>query len=133
MDKAIPTPFQDESAPLGRKEHKAKEAKVRRRATSIPVVSLFCGSEGMDLGFEEAGFHAIVALDHYDATIETYNLIHGRIPEGKSPQFNWAILDLCAGYCKARKPSCDKCPLRPTCFFNAERLSANDAWRAQER
>ena len=40
---------------------------------SIPVVSLFCGSGGMDLGFRREGFISILAIDDNEAAIETYN------------------------------------------------------------
>jgi len=37
------------------------------------VVSLFCGSGGLDLGFEKAGFEPLLALDIDPAAVETYN------------------------------------------------------------
>lgn len=42
----------------------------------IPVVSLFCGPGGMDLGFRRHGFIPIVALDDNQAAVETYNRNH---------------------------------------------------------
>jgi len=39
----------------------------------LPVVSLFCGPGGMDLGFRQAGFEPVVALDASKAAVETYN------------------------------------------------------------
>jgi len=39
---------------------------------------LFCGPGGMDLGFEQAGFQVILALDHDEASVKTYNLNRGR-------------------------------------------------------
>lgn len=39
----------------------------------IPIVSLFSGSGGLDLGFEQAGFEVIVAYDNFEAAIQTYN------------------------------------------------------------
>jgi DNA (cytosine-5)-methyltransferase 1 len=39
----------------------------------IPIVSLFCGSGGMDLGFRWGGFIPILAIDDNKAAIETYN------------------------------------------------------------
>jgi len=39
----------------------------------IPVLSLFCGPGGLDLGFEEAGFRAGLALDNQEAAVDTYN------------------------------------------------------------
>ncbi len=40
----------------------------------IPVLSLFCGAGGLDLGFEEAGFQPLLALDNATAAVESYNL-----------------------------------------------------------
>jgi DNA (cytosine-5)-methyltransferase 1 len=40
---------------------------------SIPIVSLFSGSGGLDLGFERAGFAPGLALDSDPAAVETYN------------------------------------------------------------
>lgn len=39
----------------------------------IPVLSLFCGAGGLDLGFERAGFQPMLALDSCEAAIATYN------------------------------------------------------------
>jgi DNA (cytosine-5)-methyltransferase 1 len=48
---------------------------VTQRTTNlrIPIVSLFCGSGGMDLGFRWEGFIPILAIDDNKAAIETYN------------------------------------------------------------
>lgn len=40
----------------------------------IPVVSLFSGAGGMDLGFRRQGFVPILALDASKSAVETYNL-----------------------------------------------------------
>jgi A/G-specific adenine glycosylase len=37
--------------------------------------------------------------------------------EGKSSEFNWALLDLAALVCRPQRPACDKCPLRDCCAF----------------
>lgn len=39
---------------------------------SIPTVSLFCGSGGLDLGFARAGFHPILAVDSANAACTTF-------------------------------------------------------------
>ncbi len=39
----------------------------------LPVLSLFCGPGGLDLGFEDAGFRVPLALDNDEAAVETYN------------------------------------------------------------
>jgi len=39
----------------------------------IPLISLFSGSGGLDLGFEKQGFKAIVAYDKEPSAVETFN------------------------------------------------------------
>lgn len=39
----------------------------------IPVISLFTGAGGLDLGFREGGFKTVIALDADRAAVETYN------------------------------------------------------------
>src|SRR5579885_2270821 len=39
----------------------------------IPIVSLFCGPGGLDLGFQRAGFETILALDRSAVAVETFN------------------------------------------------------------
>lgn len=39
----------------------------------IPVVSLFCGPGGMDLGFRQENFRTILAIDDIQAAVNTYN------------------------------------------------------------
>src|SRR5215831_12854677 len=40
---------------------------------SIFLLSLFCGCGGMDLGFRQAGFDSVLAIDISDAAIASYN------------------------------------------------------------
>jgi site-specific DNA-cytosine methylase len=42
----------------------------------IPVVSLFSGSGGLDLGFRQQGFVPVLALDSKQVAVDTYNLNH---------------------------------------------------------
>src|SRR5262245_43352083 len=44
--------------------------------TPIPVVSLFCGPVGMDLGFRRVGFVPIVAVDDSQSAVDSYNWNH---------------------------------------------------------
>jgi DNA (cytosine-5)-methyltransferase 1 len=39
----------------------------------MPVLSLFSGAGGLDLGFEQVGFDPLVALDNDSAAVNTYN------------------------------------------------------------
>src|SRR5437879_1582394 len=43
------------------------------RRSEFPVVSLFSGAGGMDLGFKHGGFYTALALDHNEAAVRTYN------------------------------------------------------------
>lgn len=60
------------------------------KATNIPpklrVVDLFCGAGGMSLGFLDAGFDIVLAIDKWDVAVETY----GR----NNPQHNARQFDL---------------------------------------
>jgi DNA (cytosine-5)-methyltransferase 1 len=42
----------------------------------VPIVSLFSGAGGLDLGFRQEGFVPLVALDAKPVAVETYNLNH---------------------------------------------------------
>lgn len=39
----------------------------------VPIVSLFCGPGGLDLGFQRVGFETILALDRSEVAVETFN------------------------------------------------------------
>ena len=39
------------------------------------------------------------------------------VPERGSREFNFAILDLCAAHCRAKKPICETCPVRSGCNY----------------
>jgi DNA (cytosine-5)-methyltransferase 1 len=43
------------------------------RRKPIPVLSLFCGAGGLDLGFQKAGFKPTLAIDHNQAAVDSYN------------------------------------------------------------
>lgn len=42
----------------------------------IPVLSLFCGAGGLDLGFNQSGFRSIVAVDIDAAALDSYRKNH---------------------------------------------------------
>jgi len=44
-----------------------------RRESPLPVISLFCGCGGFDLGFENAGFAVPLAYDANPVVVQTYN------------------------------------------------------------
>jgi A/G-specific adenine glycosylase len=39
------------------------------------------------------------------------------VPEGRSREFNWAMIDLAALICTPRKPRCPECPLEEVCSY----------------
>lgn len=40
---------------------------------SYNIIDLFCGAGGMSLGFEQEGFHSVLAIDKWEDAIKTYN------------------------------------------------------------
>jgi A/G-specific adenine glycosylase len=48
------------------------------------------------------------------------SLAESLIPEGRSRDFNLAILDLCATVCFARNPNCTACPLIDCCDYGID-------------
>ena len=54
---------------------------------ALPLLSLFCGPGGLDLGFEQTRlFRPLLALDHSKAAVETYNA--NRPGEGLARQYD---------------------------------------------
>jgi len=45
------------------------------------------------------------------------------IPEGRSREFNFAILDFSAKICKPKNPACQICPISKFCFYFMKNLS----------
>lgn len=43
----------------------------------IPIISLFCGCGGLDLGFTQEGFEVVIAFDINEAAARTYNFNQG--------------------------------------------------------
>ncbi len=50
--------------------------RIHRIVDAIPIISLFCGAGGLDLGFKQAGFRTILAIDSDPAACETFTLNH---------------------------------------------------------
>jgi DNA (cytosine-5)-methyltransferase 1 len=50
--------------------------KKHKIADSIPIISLFCGAGGLDLGFNQSGFRTILAIDNNPAACRTFTLNH---------------------------------------------------------
>lgn len=44
-----------------------------KQKNCVPLISLFCGAGGLDLGFTQEGFESILALDNNSSAIETFN------------------------------------------------------------
>ena len=49
----------------------------------IPIISLFSGCGGLDLGFAQAGFHTVLALDVNPVAVKTYNHNHNMVAQGQ--------------------------------------------------
>ena len=56
-------------------------------AVCRPVLSLFSGAGGLDLGFQRAGFQPVIAIDINPAAVETYQNNH----PGTLPQWSWTF------------------------------------------
>jgi A/G-specific adenine glycosylase len=41
------------------------------------------------------------------------------VPSGRSREYNFAVLDLCAQVCRPRGPRCSECPIREFCLFGS--------------
>ena len=65
---------------------KRSSLKPEKAPSKLKVVDLFCGAGGMSLGFLEAGFDIVLAIDKWNAAVETY----GR----NNPQHNVKQFDL---------------------------------------
>lgn len=49
------------------------QCRIKEKKTlSLPLVSLFSGAGGLDLGFIEAGFNPVIGVDHDTAACKTY-------------------------------------------------------------
>jgi len=44
---------------------------------TLPILSLFSGAGGLDLGFHDAGFRSLLAIDSFQAAINSYNAHFG--------------------------------------------------------
>ena len=64
------------------------------------VVDLFCGSGGLSLGFEKAGFNIVAAFDKWDAALHVYN---ANFKHGASPM-DLTDVDCCVEIISALSP-----------------------------
>ena len=63
---------------------------ITRNSSAWPVLSLFSGSGGLDLGFKNAGFDPVLAIDINRAAIATYKHNH---PDSKVVSMDLATVD----------------------------------------
>lgn len=49
---------------------------TNRASSSVPFVDLFCGAGGLSVGFEQAGFKSVYAIDNDKDACNTYDLNH---------------------------------------------------------
>jgi A/G-specific adenine glycosylase len=49
--------------------------------------------------------------------LSLWNFLQLLVPEGKTREFNWAMLDLGRTVCTARDPMCELCPLMQICDY----------------
>ena len=63
---------------------------ITRTSGAWPVLSLFSGAGGLDLGFKDAGFHPVLAIDINRAAIATYKHNH---PDSKAVSMDLATVD----------------------------------------
>jgi DNA (cytosine-5)-methyltransferase 1 len=74
---------------------------------SLPVISLFCGCGGLDLGFRETGFQPVIAIDKDASACKTYEQNHPGVrvlKQDLSLAPRKYILDRLAELPQARKP-----------------------------
>src|SRR5262245_16870099 len=55
------------------KDDPLKNRPVENHGNALPLLSLFCGPGGLDIGFEQARFSPLLALDKDSAAVESYN------------------------------------------------------------
>jgi len=91
------------------REHSSGELKKHKNGAGEPLslVSLFCGCGGLDLGFREAGFQPVVAIDKDAMACRTYELNHPGVrvlKQDLSSAPKGYVLDRLAELPKERKP-----------------------------
>lgn len=65
-------------------------------SSGIPIVSLFSGSGGLDLGFMEAGFEPIIAIDVEEAAVDTHR--DNLLPDHQNRVIQWDLSDIPPGF-----------------------------------
>lgn len=61
---------------MRRRKCAGEAKKDHGKAQARPLVSLFCGCGGLDLGFREAGFEPVLAIDKDEIACKTYEQNH---------------------------------------------------------
>ena len=56
--------------------HQHRHLRWSKGLDLLPVISLFCGSGGLDTGFAQAGFASVLALDIEPAACATFRTNH---------------------------------------------------------
>jgi DNA (cytosine-5)-methyltransferase 1 len=63
---------------MSRHSEKSRKSQEAGR-DALPVISLFCGCGGLDLGFREAGFQPLLAIDKDASACKTYEQNHAGV------------------------------------------------------
>ena len=75
---------------MGNSENVAPTAENENPLSGWPVLSLFSGAGGLDLGFKNEGFHPVLAIDINPAAVDTYRRNH---PESNALPMDLSSVD----------------------------------------
>ncbi len=68
--------------------------------------------------------------DRLASAHELWSTAQHILPEANAKRFNWAILDLGGMICKAKAPSCSRCPVSSICDSYRSETRTRGSWRA---